>query len=142
MSEFSSDDVARQAMSNAQALALVTTAYLVSNGMNVDDYWSFVGDRFAPGWERLQDEGAMEAMRMFALDMVSFGASLDSLSGDHQRAEAVISGWPSGHMLEAFGVGRNDSDRSFVVFDAVADFLGLDYGWRRQGERVTLTLAR
>ncbi|MEJ2358912.1 MAG: hypothetical protein P8Y13_12675 [Deinococcales bacterium] len=142
MDEFSNDEVLQQAKSNAEALGVVTMAYLQAKGLPVDDYWRFVSDKFTWGWDSVQGKGALAAMRLFALNMVSVGGTLESVSGDEARAEAVVSSWPSPDMLEAFGVDKADADHAYAVFDAIATFLGLDYAWRRQGERVTLTLTK
>jgi hypothetical protein len=79
---------------------------------------------------------------MFALNMVSVGGTLESPSGDEARAEAVIAGWPSPDLQEAFGVGQEDVDRMYAVFDPIADVLELKYAWRREGDRVALTLSQ
>lgn len=142
MNEFTSDQVLQQATSNAQALTVVTAAYLKAKGLPPDEYWSFVSDKFTWGWDELKGKGALEAMRVFGLNMVSVGATLESLSGDENRAEAVVSNWPSPDLLQAFGVDRGDADRGYAVFDSIAKYLGLRYEWRRRGERVTLSLAR
>lgn len=142
MSDFTSDEVLQQARENAQALALVSAAYVRAKGLPVRDYWSFVGGKFTWGWERLEGKGAREAMRMFAVNMVSVGGTLASLSGDERRAQAVIADWPSSEMLEAFGVEKGDADGAFGVFDAIAGYLGLTYKWYRQGNKVTLELSQ
>jgi hypothetical protein len=74
-----------------------------------------VGEKFTLGWEPLQGKGARVAMRMFALNMVSVGGTLESLSGDLARAEAIIADWPSPDLLQAFGVSRGDVDRMYAV---------------------------
>jgi len=142
MDEFSSDDVLGQAKANGQALFLVAIGYVKEKGLAVDEFWRFVGEKFTLGWESLQGKGAREAVRMFALNMVSVGGTLESLSGDEARAEATITGWPSPDMLQAFGVSRGDADRGYAVFQPIADLLGLGYEWRRQGDRVTLILSQ
>lgn len=140
MDEFATEDVLQQAKGNAQAITSVTVAYLKSKGLPTDDYWSFVGEKFALGWEQLQGKGALAAMRNFALNMVSIGATLDALSGDEGRAEAVLSDWPSPDML--YGVDRGAVDGSLAVFDAIAHLLSLKYEWHRSGEQLTLVLSQ
>ena len=142
MDEFTKDEVLEQAKANAQALSLVATGYIREKGLPIDELWSFVGEKFTLGWESLQGKGAREAARMFALNMVSVGGTLESLSGDEAQAEAIISGWPSPDMLQAFGVSQGDADRGYAVFQPIADLLGLGYEWRRQGEQVTLSLSQ
>jgi hypothetical protein len=142
MNEFTNEEVLQQAKANAQALSLVTTGYFKEKGLPVDEFWSFVGEKFTLGWDPLKGKGARVAMRTFALNMVSVGGTLESLSGDEARAEAVISGWPSPDLLQAFGGSQSDVDRMYAVFGPIAELLGLQYEWRRQGDRVTLILSQ
>ena len=67
---------------------------------------------------------------------------MESLSGDEARAEAVIAGWPSLDLLRAFGIDRDDADRTYAIFGPIADVLGLRYEWRREGDKVTLILSQ
>lgn len=142
MNEFAKDEVLQQAKMNAQALFLVAIGYLKEKGLALNEFWSFVGDKFTLGWDSLQGKGARVAMRMFALNMVSVGGTLESLSGNEARAEAVITGWPSPGLQQAFGVSQDDVDRMYAVFGPIADLLGLRYEWHRQGDRVTLILSQ
>jgi hypothetical protein len=142
MDEFDRDEVLEQAEANAQALFLVAVGYVKEKRLPIDEFWSFVGEKFTLGWEAVQGKGARVAMRMFALNMVSVGGTLESLSGYEARAEAIIAGWPSPDLLRAFGVSRDDADRSFAVFQPIAAFLGLRYEWRRMGDRVSLILSQ
>jgi hypothetical protein len=142
MNEFTNEEVLQQAKANAQALSLVTTGYFKEKGLPVDEFWSFVGEKFTLGWDPLKGKGARVAMRTFALNMVSVGGTLESLSGDEAQAEAVVSGWPSPDLLQAFGGSQSDIDRMYAVFGPIAELLGLQYEWRRQGDRVTLILSQ
>ena len=142
MDEFKRDEVLQQAKANAQALFVVTVGYITEKGLPLDEFSSYVGEKFTLGWEPLRGRGALAAMRMFALNMVSVGGALESLSGDEARAEATIAGWPSPDLLRGFGVSRDDADRAYAVFEAIAAVLGLKYEWRRQGDRVTLILSQ
>jgi hypothetical protein len=142
MDEFTNDELLQQAKANAQALALVAIGYIKEKELPLDEFWSFVGEKFTLGWDALQGLGARVAMRMFALNMVSVGGTLESLSGDEARAEAIIADWPSPDLVQAFGVSRGDVDRMYAVFQPIAGFLGLRYEWRRQGDRVTLILSQ
>jgi hypothetical protein len=142
MDEFTMEEVLQQAMANAQALALVAVGYAKEKGLSLDEFWSFVGEKFTLGWDVLRGKGARAAMRVFALNMVSVGGTLESLSGDEARAEAIIANWPSPDLLQAFGGSQGDVDLMYAVFQPIADVLGLKYEWRRQGDRVTLILSQ
>jgi hypothetical protein len=142
MDEFTKDEVLQQAKANAQALFLVAIGYMKEKRLPLDEFWSFVGDKFTLGWDSLKGQGARVAMRTFALNMVSVGGTLESLSGDEVRAEAIIADWPSPDLLQAFGASQGDVDGMYAVFKPIADVLDLGYEWRQQGDRVTLILSQ
>ncbi len=142
MDEFTKDEVLEQAEANAQALSLVAIGYLKEKGLPLDEFWGFVGEKFTLGWDWLRGKGARAAMRLFALNMVSVGGRLESLSGDEARAEAIIADWPSPGLVQAFGINWGDVDRMFAIFKPIADLLELGYEWRRQGDRVALILSQ
>jgi hypothetical protein len=142
MDDFTKDEVLQQAKMNAQALSLVAVGYMKEKGLPLDEFWSFVGGKFTLGWDSLKGKGARVATRMFALNMVSVGGTLESLSGDEVRAEAIIADWPSPDLLQAFGVSMGDVDRMYEVFRPIAGLLGLQYEWRPEGDRVTLILSQ
>jgi len=142
METFASDEVLQQAQMNAQALFLVALGYLKEKGQPLKDFWSYVGDKFTLGWDSLRGQGARVAMRTFALNMVSVGGTLVSLSGDEARAEAVITDWPAPELLQGFGGSRDDVDQMYAVFGPIAEVLGLRYEWHRQGDQVTLSLSQ
>jgi len=79
---FTSEELLSQAQGNANALALTTVAYLKERGLAVDEYFAFVGQQFAPGWEELRGRSVMDVARIAALNMVSVGGTLRSLSGN------------------------------------------------------------
>ena len=93
--EFTTEELSSQARSNATAFILTTFAY-------------FFGRQFAPGWDELR---VAAVARTAALNAVSVGGTLGSLSGDETRAEVIMTGWPEGEEISSvLGLGRNDSD--------------------------------
>jgi hypothetical protein len=97
--EFSSEELLSQAQGNATALALGAIAYLKDQNSPADEFFKFVGERFAPGWEELRGGSTKDVARTAALNMVSVGGSLRSLSGDDNHAEVLIAGWPANEFL-------------------------------------------
>jgi hypothetical protein len=97
--EFSSEELLSQAQGNATALALAAIAYLRDQNLPADEFFKFVGRRFAPGWEELRGRSTEDVARAAALNMVSVGGSLRSLSGDDNHAEVLIAAWPASELL-------------------------------------------
>ena len=136
---FTPEQISEQAQGNAKGLVLVAVAYLKEHALSMDEFWAFVGRRFAPGWE--QGLTAKEVARWAALNMVSIGCNLRSLSGNESQAEAVIGGWPSEESLTFFGLTQEEADTVWCSFGPIAESLGYGYEWRRQGDEVTITFS-
>jgi len=137
--EFSPEEVSSQAQGNATALALTALAYLKERGLDLDEYVAFHGRRFAPLWEELRGRPVVEVARLAALNAVSLGATLISLSGDDRRAEVLVAGWPDEEFLDLLQLSREDAQRQYGAFGPIMEHLGIRYGWRREGDAVRMT---
>ena len=137
---FTTEQILGAAQGNVNGLCLVAIAYLKEHNLSLDEFWSFVGHQFAPGWE--QGASAKEVASGAVLNMVSGGCKLHSLSGDESKAEAVLGGWPSDESLTDFGLTQEEADSVWGVFGPIAESLGYEYAWHRQGDHITLTFTR
>jgi hypothetical protein len=140
--EFSPEEVSSQAQGNATALALTALAYLRERGLDPDKYVAFHGRRFAPAWEELRGRPVVEVARLAALNAVSLGATLRSLSGDDRGAEVLVAGWPEKEFLDMLRLTREDAQRQYDAFGPIMEHLGIHYGWRREGNAVRMTFER
>ena len=130
--EFTTDELLSYAQGNATAFALATIAYLKEQGLAVDDYVRFFGRRFAPGWEELRSEPVAAVARTAALNAVSVGGTLRSLSGDEERAEVIIEGWPDEEISGTLGLSRSDGEAMWDSFEPIMEHLGIRYSWRHE----------
>jgi hypothetical protein len=139
---FTPEQIANQAEGNATALALATIAYLRDHSLDIYEYCASVGRQFAPGWAELQGQTMKDIAQAAALNMVSVGGTLQSLSGDDSQAQAVILGWPSEDDLTFFTLDYADIDPFWNIFQPIAESLGVHYAWKRQGDKVTMIFSR
>lgn len=137
---FTPEQISQTAQGNVNYLCLVMVDYLKEHALKIDEFWSFVGRRFAPNWE--QGASAKEVASGAALNMVSGECYLRSLSGDESRAEAVLGGWPSEDSLAFYGLTQEEADSVWGIFGPIAESLGYGYEWHRQGDEVTMTFSR
>ena len=137
---FTPEQILQQAQENLTGVLLVVVAYLKEHALSVDEFCAFAGHRFALGWQQAMT--AKEVARAATLNMVSAGVNLLSLSGDESQAEAVLKGWPSEDALAFYGVSQEDADSIWGPMATIAEHLGFDYEWHRQGEEVTMTFSR
>ena len=140
--EFTTEELLSQAQGNATAFALATIAYLKEQGLAVDDYVAFFGRRFAPGWEELRGQPVAAVARTAALNAVSVGGILRSLSGDEANAEVLIEGWPDENISGALGLERSDGEVMWDSFEPIMEHLGIRYSWGHEDGVVRLTFER
>jgi len=140
--EFSTEELLSYAQGNATAFALATIAYLKEQGMAVDDYVRFFGSRFAPGWEELRGQPVLATARTAALNAVSVGGTLRSLSGGEANAEVLIEGWPDEEISGALGLERSEGEAMWDSFEPIMEHLGLRYSWRHESGAVRLSFER
>ena len=132
--QFTTEELLSSAQGNATAFVLATIAYLKEHGLTVDDYVRFFGSKFAAGWEELGDQ-PLAVARTVARNAVSVGGTLRSLSGDEQRAEVIIEGWPEEELLGTLGLRREEGEAMWDSFDPIMEHIGIRYSWGHEGDR-------
>lgn len=141
-STFTTEQIMQQAQGNLNAVCLGTIAHLKEHHQSPGEWSTALGQRFAPGWESLRGQGAKEVAQTVALNCVSFGGTLRSLSGGESRAEAVIEGWPSEEDLGFFHITQSDADLLWEAFKPIGAHLGLLIQCQREGDTVKITVER
>jgi hypothetical protein len=77
---FPPDEICAQAQANTAAWILTIIAYLKERGGAVEDCVAFHGRSFAPAWEELRGSPVEEVAQLVALNALSVGSTLRSLS--------------------------------------------------------------
>lgn len=139
---FTVDELWRQAQGNAMAVLLVTAAYFKQTGGSLADWSRFAGEQLAPTWKEASDYDAMQVGRIWALNFVSTGATLESLEGNAQRADVVVSNWPAADDLSSLGLTREDLDAFLDIGDTLVQGAGAHLTWNRTGDRITFVVTR
>lgn len=134
---FAPEQIAQAAKGNVLGLCLVAVAYAKAHALSPAEYWAFVGGQFAAGWKRRWT--AKEVAQGAALNMVSAGCDLHSLSGDETQATAVLTGWPP---EQRYGLTQAEADTVWGIFGPIAESQGYNYTWHRQGDEVIVTVLR
>ncbi|MDQ5851743.1 MAG: hypothetical protein M3380_06620 [Chloroflexota bacterium] len=132
---FTTERILQQAQGNVAAILLGTAAYLQQQGLSPHEWATALGRTFAPGWEELRGRGARDVAQIAVLNHLSAGAKLISLEGDDHAAEAVVD-WPTQEMLDFIGFTHPDADVAHDILRPIAEYLNLQYEWRREGDHV------
>ena len=127
------------AQSNAAAWILTMIAYLKESGGAVEDCVAYHGRSFAPAWEELRGRPIEEVAQLVALNTLSVGNTLRSLSSEEGRAEMLVEGWPDEELMSFLPLDRDDCDRIWNTYRPIMEHLGIRYEWRRDGDAVRIT---
>jgi hypothetical protein len=136
---FTPVQIAERGQDNFQHVLFGTIAYLKARGLSVEDWATYLGTLFAPGWGHGHDARAF--MEKAALNVVSAGASLRSLTGNEGWAESVVGDWPPQGKLGSerfhhfFGLEQADVDPFWEIFGPIGEYLGFDYEWHRESDQ-------
>ena len=87
------EDLLDHAEQNISGLTVATAAYCKARNLSFADWVTVVGNYFAPTWEELKGQGAIDVAHRVAFNMLTAGAAVEALSGDDKRAE-VRCAWP------------------------------------------------
>lgn len=139
---FTNDELLEQAKGNATAFMLVTLAYLKRTGGSATDWTRFAASALASGWTEAANFDAMQLGRVWALNFVSTGGVAQSPQGDAQRAELIVSDWPSGEFLGMLGLTREDTDPTMELVPLLTRTVGATATCTRAGDTFTITITR
>lgn len=135
---FSPLQIAERGQDNWQHALFGTIAYLKHKNLSVEEWATFLGALFAPGWGH--GYTARKFMQQAALNVVSAGATPRSLTGIDTWAECVVGDWPPQGKLASersnhfFGLTQEDVDPFWEIFRPIAEYLGFNYEWHRESE--------
>jgi hypothetical protein len=139
---FPHEEICAQAQGNAAAWILTMIAYSKERGLTVEDCVAYHGRQFAPAWEELRSRPVEEVARLVALNALSVGNTLRSLSSEDGRAELLVEGWPDEELLSLLPLDRDDCDQIWNTYKPIMEHLGLGYAWQRQDDVVRITVER
>jgi hypothetical protein len=137
---FPQEEICAQAQGNAAAWVLTMIAYLKERGLPVEDCVAYHGRRFAPAWEQLRGRPVEEVAQLVALNALSVGNTLRSLSSEDGRAELLVEGWPDEELMSLLPLDREDCDQIWNTYKPIMEQLGLGYAWQRQDDVVRITV--
>lgn len=144
---FTEEQIAQRGQDNWEHVLFGTIAYLKERGLSVEEWATYLGRQFAPGWGH--GYTARDVTERAALNVASAGATIRSLTGNADWAECVVGDWPPTGKLASerfhryFGLTAADVDPFWEVFRPIADRLGFNYEWARESEeKLSLTFWR
>lgn len=130
--DWTTDELWRQERSNFGAHLAMMFHFLEREGVAVDAFVQFVGERSAQSWEGT--EGAADFMEGILLNVRSNGHDVLEAATADGTARALVTGIVHYETMEFFGVPRERADVFWDKFEPLARALGLRFSWRPAGE--------
>jgi hypothetical protein len=81
-----------------------------------------------------------EVAQQVALNALSVGASIRSLSSEDGRAELLVEGWPDEELMGFLPLDRDECDQIWDTYRPIMEHLVLRYSWQRQDDGVRITI--
>src|SRR5215203_4647704 len=122
---FPPEEICAQAQTNAAAWILTMIAYLKQRGLAVEDGVDYHGRQFSPAWEELRGHPVEEVAQLVALNTMSVGNTLRSLSSEDGRAEVLVEGWPDEELMGFLPLDRDECDQIWDTYQPIMEHLGL-----------------
>ena len=138
---FPPEKIALQREGNFTSYLILPFAYLHKKGLSGEDYAKFVGELFAPAWGASKGKPLKEIAETYAMNLVTFGASKVSISGDDTKVKIKVEDWPPKEFLAFFGISEEMVDALWESFEPIAVQLEINYSWKRDENIVTLVLS-
>jgi hypothetical protein len=79
-----------------------------------------------------------EVAQLVALNALSVGTTLRSLSSEDGRAELLVEGWPDQELMSLLPLDRDDCDQIWNTYKPIMEHLGLGYAWQREDNVVRI----
>ena len=108
----------------------------------VEECVAYHGRSFAPAWEGLRGSPVEEVAQLVALNALSAGSTLRSLSSEEGRAELLVEGWPNEELMSFLPLDREECDQIWDTYRPIMEHLGLGYAWQRQNDVVRIVVER
>ena len=120
-------------------------AYAKSLGKTAEDYGKFVGEKFAPSWEGLKEQGIAPVMRIFSGHWQLYKNGKCEILNESETSVTIRANRPYLAYFkdgELYGVTVEEYE-SFVVQIglAIQNYLGLKYEQKIEGDWVVVTIS-
>lgn len=140
--EVTAEDLLECLRSNAMALFLGTIRFLEARTILVGDWIDELGATFVLGWDLSVAWTPETFLQDILYNLAAFGGEAVQSEYGEDNASAVIEGFPNPERVEYLELNDVNGDVIFDLIRPIAAACGLDWSWRREGDRILLETAR
>ena len=140
--EFTAEEITEQMKNNLGFMYMAPITYFVKNKLALDEYVKYIGEIAAKGWEQAKGWSIKDVARQFALNYATLGATKVAINVGETEATVKLDEWLSEDDLQYYGISQNDCDRVLAIGEPIAEFLDLQFSWKREKDSLIMTLKK
>jgi hypothetical protein len=140
--EVSAEDLLDLLQSNTLAMFLATIRFLEARQIPVGEWVDELGTTFVKGWDLSEEWTPEDLLQAVLVNLASFGGEAVQAEYADDHASAVIQQFPDLDRVSDLGLDNVNGDVVFDLIRPIAAACGLDWSWRRDGERIVAEIAR
>ena len=140
--EFTAEEITEQMKNNLGFMYMAPITYFVKNNLAMDEYVKYIGELAAKGWEIAKGWPLKDVARQLALNYATLGATKVAINVGETEATVKLDEWLSEDDLQYYGISQNDCDRVLAIGEPIAEFLDLQFSWKREKDSLIMTLKK
>jgi hypothetical protein len=123
---------------NSIAMFLATIRFLEARDIPAGEWIDALGAMYLHGWDLDQEWTPETFLEGVLFNLEAFGGEAVQAEFGDDNASAVIAHFPDPERVEYLGLDDVDGDVIYDVIEPIAAACGLDWTWRREGDRVAV----
>ena len=140
--EVSADDLLDLLQSNTLAMFLATIKFLDARQIPVGEWVDELGATFVKGWDLSEEWTPEDLLQAVLVNLAAFGGEAVQAEYADDQATAMIEQFPDLDRVADLGLDNVNGDVVFDLIRPIAAACGLDWTWRREGERIVAEISR
>lgn len=140
--EVSAEDLLDLLQSNTLAMLLATIRFLEERQIRAGEWVDELGATFVKGWDLSEEWTPEDLLQAVLVNLACFGGEAVQAEYADDQASAVIEQFPDPDRVADLGLDDVNGDVLFDLVRPIAAACGLDWSWRREGERVVAEISR
>jgi hypothetical protein len=140
--EVSAEDLLDLLQSNTLAMSLATIRFLEEHQIPVGEWVAELGATFVRGWDLSEEWTPEDLLQAVLINLASFGGEAVQAEYADDQATAVIEHFPDPDRTVDLGLDDVNGDVLLDLIRPIAAACGLDWSWRREGDRILAEISR
>jgi len=140
--EITADDLLDLLQSNTLAMLLATIRFLQSRGIPVGEWVDALGSTYVLGWELSEEWTPEDFLQAVLVNLAAFGGDPVQAEYGDDSASAIVERLPDPQRCEGLRLDDVNGDVLYDMIQPIAAACGLDWSWRRDGERIIVDVER